>query len=354
MALTFPTLSALADAPFDEIIDVRSPAEFAEDHVPGAISLPVMSNAERARVGTIYVQESRFVARKLGAAIVARNVAAHIDAHFTHKPTGYRPLVYCWRGGQRSGAMATILGQIGWRVETVDGGYRSYRRLVADRLYNRPLGLNLVLLDGNTGCAKTDLLHLLAARGVQMIDLEGLAHHRGSVFGGYADAPQPAQKGFESALAQAIEALDPARPVVVEAESNKIGSVLLPPTLWEAMRAAPRVEVRAAIAERARYLTGRYADIVADPDRLTDLIGRLGRLHPKDRIEEWHALGVAGDHAALAESLMVHHYDPTYQRSRGRWPGAVVALEVRSLDAQGLATAADRLAPMVAEAGARL
>ncbi|MEL6678961.1 MAG: tRNA 2-selenouridine(34) synthase MnmH [Pseudomonadota bacterium] len=349
MALAFDSLADLAAAPFDEIIDVRSPAEFAEDHVPGAISLPVMSNAERARVGTIYVQESRFEARKIGAAIVARNVATHIDAHFAGKPGGYRPLVYCWRGGQRSGAMATILAQIGWRVETLAGGYRGYRRMVVERLYDRPLGLDLVLLDGNTGCAKTDLLHRLAARGVQVVDLEGLARHRGSVFGGFADAQQPAQKGFESALTEAFRGLDPARPVVVEAESNKIGSVLVPPTVWEAMRAAPRLEVRAPLPARARYLTERYADIVADPARLAELIDRLGRLHPRERIEAWHAHAAAGEHASLAESLMVHHYDPTYQRSRARWPEARAHVDLEALDAVGLDAAAQQVAGVIAE-----
>ncbi len=209
MALTFPSLAALRDHGFDALIDVRSPAEFAEDHVPGAISLPVLSNEERARVGTIYTQEAPFTARKIGAALVARNAAAHIEGPLADKDGGWRPLVYCWRGGQRSGSFASILQQIGWRAEVIEGGYRSYRRLVVAAMHDTVLPHRLVLIDGNTGTAKTEILHRLARRGVQVVDLEGLAAHRGSVFGPVAK-PQPSQKAFEGALAAAFDGLDPA------------------------------------------------------------------------------------------------------------------------------------------------
>ena len=230
MALTLSSLEALDTLPFDTVIDARSPAEYAEDHLPGAINLPVLSNEERARVGTIYTQESPFRARRVGGALVARNVAAHIEAALADKPKTWRPLVYCWRGGQRSGAFSLILRQVGWAAETIEGGWRAYRRLVQHALYQAPWPAPVVLLDGNTGTAKTDMLALLAARGVQVLDLEGLANHRGSLFGAMAGG-QPAQKGFESALAHARARLDPARPVVIEAESSKIGQLLLPPGL---------------------------------------------------------------------------------------------------------------------------
>ena len=138
MPVTLHSLCDLGALPFDQVIDVRSPAEYAEDHLPGAISLPVLSDAERARVGTIYVQEDRFLARKIGAALVARNAAAHIEGPLADRDGGWRPLVYCWRGGQRSGAFTGILQQIGWRAETIAGGYRSYRRLVVAALYDSP------------------------------------------------------------------------------------------------------------------------------------------------------------------------------------------------------------------------
>ncbi len=203
MAKTFETLQAFCDAGFDTVIDVRAPSEFAEDHIPGAISLPVLSDAERADVGTIYVQDSPFKARKLGAALVARNAADHICGPLADKDGSWRPLVYCWRGGQRSNSFASILSQIGWRTEVVDGGYRTYRRLVVDLMHKSTLPHALILLDGNTGTAKTDLLLRLGQLGVQIIDLEGLAAHRGSLFGAVAGG-QPSQKMFESRLAAAI------------------------------------------------------------------------------------------------------------------------------------------------------
>jgi tRNA 2-selenouridine synthase len=238
-------------ARFDALIDVRSPAEFALDHAPSAINLPVLGDEERAVVGTIYVQDSRFRARRLGAALVARNIARHLETALADRPHDFKPLVYCWRGGQRSNAMATVLAQVGWSTAVLAGGYRTYRRRVQTRLYNDPLGLDLVLLDGGTGSGKTEVLQALGTRGVQVVDLEALAEHRGSLFGAPAGAEQPSQKLFESRLLAAIEALDPARPVVVEAESHKIGERMLPPALWRAMDAAPRIALRAGRGPRA-------------------------------------------------------------------------------------------------------
>ncbi|MCL4153006.1 UNVERIFIED_CONTAM: hypothetical protein GTU68_052311 [Idotea baltica] len=253
MPTAFSTLNDILNHGFDTVIDVRSPAEFAEDHVPGAINLPALSNEERARVGTIYVQETPFKARKIGAALVARNVAAHLDGPLKDMDGGWQPLVYCWRGGQRSGSFASILSQIGWRAEVVEGGYQSYRNLVHDALYETALPHRLILLDGNTGTAKTDILHRLNALGVQVLDLEGLANHRGSLLGAM-EGGQPAQKGFETALACALDALDPKRPVLVEAESSKVGARIVPPSLWSAMKAAPRIEIDAPLDARAQYL----------------------------------------------------------------------------------------------------
>jgi tRNA 2-selenouridine synthase len=298
--------------PFDDVIDVRSPSEYAEDHIPGAISLPVLSDAERARVGTIYVRQDRFLARKVGAALVARNAADHIDRALADRDGGWRPLVHCWRGGQRSGSFASILAQIGWRVDTLDGGYRAYRRLVKRRLYDDDLAHRLVLIDGGTGTAKTALLGHIAAAGGQVVDLEGLAAHRGSNFGG-TGTPQPAQKLFESRLAAALAALDPARPVFVEAESNAIGRVLVPPSVWKAMRTARAIRLDAPLSARARHLTTTYPDLAADPDLLARRIDSLRPYHARDRIERWHALAAVRDFATLAEALIEAHYDPRYR-----------------------------------------
>ena len=324
MSLTFSSLQDMYDHGHDTVIDVRSPAEFAEDHVPGAINLPVLSNEERARVGTIYVQQSPFLARKIGASMVFRNAAEHIENSLRQYEGGWRPLVYCWRGGQRSGSFTYLLQQIGWRAEVIKGGYQSYRRLVHAMLYETELPYRLVLLDGYTGTAKTDLLQYVEDAGGQVLDLEGLANHRGSLLG---DLPgdQPSQKGFESALAGALVRLDPSRPVLVEAESSKIGARIIPPSLWSLMKEAPRIEVSAPLNARCTYLLDSYGDNLPPPDALAETLDRL-RVHRSNAVVDgWLGMIKAGDMAGLAEALMVEHYDPAYQTSRRHIGAQVMA-----------------------------
>ena len=351
MAITLTSLSDLASLGFDTIIDARAPAEYAEDHLPGAISLPVLSDDERAKVGTIYTQIAPFTARKLGGALVARNVAAHLEGPLAEMTGGWRPLVYCWRGGQRSGSFATILAQIGWRVETIAGGYKSWRALVVKQLYDTPVASPLVVLDGNTGTAKTAILHLLASQGVQVIDLEGLAGHRGSLFGHTAGG-QPSQKAFEGALAMALSRLDPTRPLVVEAESAKVGNLRLPPQLWAAMGKAPRVTIAATLAERARYLSRAYADIVADEARLFGVIGLLRHAQPEETIEDWASLARSGQFEALAHDLMERHYDPRYEKHRARFEHAEIVITAQSLADADLPALAAQVGQAVARLGA--
>ncbi len=343
MAQTYTSLADIYDHGFDALIDVRSPAEFAEDHLPGARNLPVLSDAERAEVGTIYTQQSPFLARKLGAALVFRNAAAHIDGPLRDIDGSWRPLVYCWRGGQRSGSFGWMLGQIGWRADTIEGGYQTYRRLVKSHLYDTPLAHRLILLDGYTGTAKTELLAHLRRRGVQVLDLEGLAAHRGSLLGGMAQ-PQPMQKGFETVLARALHRLDPARPVLVEAESSKIGERIIPPSLWKAMKHAPRIELRADIEARARYLARVYDDILSDSTRLRGKLDHLRGTRGHAVVDGWFALIDAGDRVALTRALMAQHYDPSYDTSR-RAHGAmtVATVDARSLDPSGLEQVAARI-----------
>ena len=348
MPLAFASLAELLAHDFDALIDVRSPAEFEEDRIPGAINLPVLDNAERAEVGTIYVQESPFRARKIGAAKVFRNAARHVEGLLMEQDGGWRPLVYCWRGGQRSGSFSYLLKEIGWRSETIAGGYQTYRRLVHRALYTDPVPHRVVLLDGYTGTAKTALLPLLAARGVQVIDLEGLANHRGSLLGGLAGG-QPGQKRFESALAGALAQADPARPLLLEAESNKIGNLLIPPSLWAAMKRAPRIELAAALAARARYLVAAYEDLWTDPDRLEALLRRLEPIRGREVVAGWLARRAAGDMTGLAAALMAEHYDPAYAKSRksiGR--EAIATVPAEDLGEAGLAAAADRIAAALA------
>lgn len=347
MALPLSSLAQILDHGFDTVIDVRSPAEFAEDHVPGAINLPVLDNEERARVGTMYKQQSPFLARKLGAALVFRNAADHIAGPLAHHEGGWRPLVYCWRGGQRSGSFAWMLREIGWRSELIEGGYRTYRRLVTRALYDDPLPFSFIQLGGYTGTAKTQLLPLLSKRGVQVIDLEGLARHRGSLLG---DMPggQPSQKGFETALVQALHGLDPARPVLVEAESSKIGGLNLPPSLWDGMKAAPWVEVTAPLEARARYLSEAYADILADHDVLTEKLAPLRYHRGHALVDHWQDLMAGGDMVALCRSLAADHYDPAYDKSmQAVAPQVLARVEAQGLGQAELEALADRVAEVV-------
>lgn len=347
MSAAFDTLADLFEHGFDTLIDVRSPSEFAEDHIPGAISLPVLDDAERARVGTIYKQQSPFLARKIGAALVFRNAAAHIEGALAHHEGGWRPLVYCWRGGQRSGSLAWMLREIGWRAETVPGGWRSYRRLVTAALYDTPLPFRLIQLGGHTGTAKTDLLARLAARGVQVLDLEGLARHRGSLLGARPGG-QPSQKAFETGLARALHRLDPARPLVVEAESSKIGALILPPSLWEAMKAAPWIEVTAPIEARAYYLAQAYDDILSDVEALRRMLAPLRRHRGHAVVDHWEALIAAGERIALCRSLAQDHYDPAYDRSmRAHTPPVLARIATDTLDPAALDTLAGRVAAAV-------
>lgn len=321
-------LSPQARAVYDAIIDVRSPAEFAEDHLPGAINLPVLYDAQRAEIGTVYVQTSKFLARRQGAAMVARNIAAHLEGPLADRTGGFRPLVYCWRGGQRSGAMATVMDQVGWPVTRLDGGYQTWRRRVLSRLYDpapQSPDIRCLLLDGPTGSGKTAVLGLLAERGVQVLDLESLANHRGSLFGA-SEQPQPHQRLFESHLLEVIEQLDPARPVVVESESSRIGALTLPPRLWAAMKIAPRIELMADMEARARFSLDSYAGVASDPTSLDRILSRLPSRHGRAQIAQWRTLATAGDLLPLVEGLLQVHYDPAYRRAASRFAPPVATV----------------------------
>jgi tRNA 2-selenouridine synthase len=324
---------------YDRVIDVRSPAEFAEDRLPGAINLPVLSNEERAEVGTIYIQESRFRARRRGAAYVARNVARHLESALADAPAKFRPLLYCWRGGMRSNAMATILSAIGWRVGVVEGGYKTWRRMVVSALIDSDAPLNLIRLDGETGAGKTAVLTALARRGVPVIDLEALANHKGSVFGGAPGGAQPPQRLFESALFDVLRRAGEG-PILVEAESAHIGRITLPRRVWKAMAASPRIALTAPLQARAAYVAGAYADFTAAPGAVEAAIGRLRPFHAKERIEEWLALAAARDWTSLARALMEHHYDPLYARGRKRGPAPIATVRLDHLGTEEIERAA--------------
>lgn len=303
---------------FDEVIDVRSPSEYAEDHVPGAINCPVLDDAERAEVGTLYKQVSPFAARKRGAALVARNIAKHIEQVFSERPQDWRPLVYCWRGGKRSGAMAHVLREIGWQSAQLDGGYKSYRRHVVSQLEVLPAEYEFIVICGETGSAKSRLLAALARQGAATLDLEQIACHRGSVLGGLPESPQPSQKGFETQVWDALRRLPTDQPIFVEAESKKIGELQVPEHLLQRMRASRCIRLEASVAERVRFLTEEYRHFLDDPATLHEKLGHLAALHGKETIARWQDFARTGQWERLVADLLESHYDPAYRRSSAR------------------------------------
>lgn len=338
---------------FDEIVDVRTPLEFAEDHIPGALNAPVLSNEERVIVGTMYKQVSPYEATRVGAAMVARNIAHHLDTTFADRPRNWRPLIYCWRGGKRSGSMTAWFNLIGWQARQLDGGYKAYRHAVCATLDTLPSRFRYIALVGHTGCGKTRLLQALSAAGAQALDLEALACHRGSLLGALPGIAQPSQKGFDSRLVEVLDRFDPARPVFVESESRKIGAVQLPVALMRGFHAGPWVRVDAARDERIAFLLDDYRHLFDAPDAFKARLERLIGLHSRDEVARWCNMIDAGARAELFGELIDRHYDPAYARSSQEHfgkPGCVVEFHFRP-NAPDARAQAEALLAQLADAG---
>ena len=304
------------DSRIDEIIDVRSPSEFADDHIPGAINLPVFSDEERAHIGTIYKQDSPFKARREGAALVSKNVAQHIQTSLSDRPENWRPLIHCWRGGQRSRAFAHICGEIGWASFLLDGGYKSYRTAILDALKQRPADLTICIIAGATGSGKTHLLHALARNGAQILDLEGLANHKGSLLGALPNSPQPSQRLFESRLIDEIDALDVSKTVFVEAESSRVGEISLPKALWSAMAHANMVELSTPTDVRLALLKADYPHLMRpDSPDLHKLITGMSARHGYEVTNHWNDELKNQNYDSFIAALLTDHYDPAYQKA---------------------------------------
>lgn len=343
--LTWDDLLPQLDS-FDAIIDARSPSEFAEDHIPGAINCPVLNDEERTRVGTMYKQIGAFEAKKLGAALVARNIAQHIETRFFEMPRDWKPLVYCWRGGNRSGSLAHILAKIGWPAVQLDGGYRVYRRYVNDELSRLPASFTFKVICGTTGSGKSRLLQTLSAQGEQVLDLEQIACHKGSVLGGLPAEPQPTQKRFESLVWHTLRHFNPGRVVYVESESKKIGNLRVPEALMEAMRASPCIAVGLAQRDRIRLLMQEYPHFIADPITLNHQLDCLIPLHGREKISRWQAMANEGRIEDLVSELLALHYDPAYLRSIARnFPQYASAqkLEIDGISVEAFGNAADSI-----------
>jgi tRNA 2-selenouridine synthase len=311
-------IEALATAQFDAVVDTRSPSEYAEDHIPGALSAPVLDDAERAKVGTMYKQLSPFDAKKLGASLIARNIARHVETLFADKPREWKPLVYCWRGGKRSAAMAHVLREVGWDAKALEGGYRAYRRWVVDTLDELPSRFTFTVILGPTGSGKSRLLKALKRAGAQVLDLEDLAAHRGSVLGNVPDRPQPSQKWFESQLLAELSSFEPSRTIYVEGESRKIGEIQVPEALIERMRGSQCLHVDTSLESRITLLLEEYRHFVDDTSALAAQLDCLTALHGRAKIAEWKSLATRGVWREFVARLLIEHYDPAYRRSSTR------------------------------------
>ena len=297
---------------FDTIIDVRSPLEFAEDHIVGAINCPVLSDLERQKVGTIYKKESSFKAKIIGSSLTAKNIAFHIENNFMEKKGSWQPLIYCWRGGQRSKAFSIVLSEVGWRTNQLKGGYKEYRNQVINFLENIGPKLKITLISGKTGSAKTKILKSIENEGGQILDLEGLANHKGSLLGKIPDLIQPSQKFFESLIFNKIQKLNLKDKIYIEAESSKIGNIHIPKSIWKKMINSPRIEISANVELRAKFLVSDYDYMCNDPTLINPIIKGLKNRLSKKLFDEWTNLIDRKKWFDLTKSFLENHYDPSY------------------------------------------
>jgi tRNA 2-selenouridine synthase len=297
---------------FDTIIDVRSPLEYEEDHIIGSINCPVLYDQERIIVGTIYKKESTFKAKIIGSSLTAKNIAKHIEKKFINQQGSWQPLIYCWRGGQRSKAFSLILSEVGWRTFQLEGGYKKYRNEVINFLNKVGSKLKIILISGKTGSAKTKILQNIKLQGGQILDLENLANHKGSLLGKIPDLKQPSQKLFESKLYHQIKQLDLRRNVYIEAESSKIGNIHIPKTLWAKMIVSPRIEIKADIELRSSFLLKDYKYMCENPELIKPILYGLKNRLSKKLINDWMELITKKLWLDLTKSFLENHYDPSY------------------------------------------
>lgn len=332
---------------FSEIIDVRSPSEFAEDHLPGAVNLPVLTNTERIKVGTLF-NTHPFKARRLGASLISANIAHHLSNHLADKNKHYNPLIYCWRGGMRSNSLAHVLRSVGWRARLIKGGYKAFRKFVTEdtqRILNQP-ALQLTILSGQTGVAKTRLLQTLKQQGAQILDLENLANHRGSVLGLAPDAEQPSQKHFETRLWHALSQIDSTKPIFTEAESNRIGILHCPPSLWKKLSQGQVISVQLPLYQRAAFLLDDYPHFTRNPGHLKSLLTKLVKLRGHEQVNQWHHQIDAGHWPEFVESVLRNHYDLVYRRAgdeKSNYPAPSHSVNLTDFAPESLKKAATNL-----------
>jgi len=304
---------------FDFVCDVRSGGEYDDDHVPGAISTPVLNDEQRKRVGTLYKQVDPFEAKKVGAALVAANLSDIIEERFMACERSTKILVYCWRGGERSLSLAHVLSRIGFDVYFAPGGYKRYRAGVLEWLRGMD-AFSYHVVAGKTGCAKGKLLDALEAAGAQVIDLEVMANHRGSILGEEPGSrAQPSQKMFDSRIASKARRFDPTRPVFVEGESSMIGKVQVPSTMWSGMRAGRVTQLEIPMAERVKWIRAGYEHFeTTETERLLECVDVLVKRVGHERVNAWKSLIADGQWDAFVRDILENHYDAAYAAAAAR------------------------------------
>ncbi|MEM9918157.1 MAG: tRNA 2-selenouridine(34) synthase MnmH [Bacteroidota bacterium] len=288
------------------LLDVRTPAEYTKGHIPGALSFPLFENQERVEIGTLYKQQSPRDAFLRGLELVGPKMA-----DFVRKAEAIAPdkklLLHCWRGGQRSGSMGWLLRSAGFDVRTLDGGYKAYRRFVHASFDQK--NTSFIVLGGLTGCGKTDILHALRDVGHQVIDLEGIARHKGSAFGALGEQPQPTVEQFENDLYECCRNFEAGKPIWLENESKSIGRVYLPEGFWQNMKRAPVINIELPFERRLDILVDNYGaypkeDLIEAFNRIRK---RLGGQHLKAALEALQE----GDLRSAA-AIALRYYDKSY------------------------------------------
>lgn len=301
------------------VVDVRTPAEFDAGHIPGAINIPLFSNEERAEVGTLYVRVGRNEALIRGLELVGPKLASFVVEAF--KVSQKKPLyIYCWRGGMRSGSMAQLFRAAGIRTIVLKGGYKAYRQSFSKMLVNKPW--QFAILGGKTGCGKTDILHSMTEMGHQVIDLEGLAHNKGSAFGYLGEEAQPTTEHFANLIHEKLRTFDPALPVWIEAESPSIGRVFVPLDFYQKMLGGVCIQLELTVELRIENIMKDYGQF--DNDELAACFKRV------EKRLGFEATARAVEHVEKREAreailIGMHYYDKGYLKSSGKhWPNPSV------------------------------
>lgn len=314
------------------LLDVRTPAEFEKGHIPGAQSFPLFSNEERIKVGTLYKQVSPDSAFLKGLDFVGPKMSGLIK--WARKIAPKKKLcLHCWRGGKRSGSLSWLLSMAGFDVQIIAGGYKAYRQYQRQRMVEQPY--QFYVLGGRTGCGKTAILHAIAEQ-EQMVDLEGLAHHKGSAFGALGELPQPSVEHFENQLYHDLTQQDVSKRIWLENESKSIGRVFIPQEFWVKMKAAPLINVERSFDERVQILVDVYADY--DPEGLKksfiNITKRLGGQHVKTALE-----ALDQNDFSTAAAIALRYYDKAYQYMLENNPSPdIVILNIEGLSAKEAAT----------------